>query len=363
MKWDIQSESYTYNFLPEFIFEINGCHLGDFSKLKNLQAPKYLQFRNFFEAKLEKCFIVPANTFDNVKGDFPIGFKLWNTGVKERFQQFFADVYDNKGIYIGKKNLLPYDNIKSINDWVKTFRFSKSEIGSIATITGVGSDFQHNNTVCIEKSYKKVAADNHHWQITKNNLIQSAIYLTIRKIIPATWLNDRDLFLYPNDGWQSDIEFQNDCLAFTLFSNDIQSKFGVNNWIPFTEQEVNAREKFESNFMSRFIQGKLKTPTHTDLFNNQPQRTTPFEFSATATEGFDAGRNLWKYYHSKPDCNVNASLYDIREYFQGRNDKGKMNNKSNDEAYMKLIGNLREKLKLLAEKIAPKVYAYGFLKE
>ncbi|MDR1553798.1 MAG: hypothetical protein LBS69_10105, partial [Prevotellaceae bacterium] len=70
-----------------------------------------------------------------------------------------------------------------------------------------------------------------------------------------------------------------------------------------------------------------------------------------------------KYYFKQPKVNVNASLYDIREYFQGRNDKGKMNNRSEDEKYNELIGNLRNKLKILAEKIVPKVYEYGFLKE
>ena len=63
-----------------------------------------------------------------------------------------------------------------------------------------------------------------------------------------------------------------------------------------------------------------------------------------------------------PYPSVNASLYDIREYFQGRNDKGKMNNKSDDAEYMELIKDLRESLKLLAKKIEPKVYEYGFLK-
>jgi hypothetical protein len=58
---------------------------------------------------------------------------------------------------------------------------------------------------------------------------------------------------------------------------------------------------------------------------------------------------------------VNASLYDIREHFQGRNEKGKMNNKSADETYNRLIGVLREKLKILAKKLEPKVYEYGFL--
>jgi hypothetical protein len=62
--------------------------------------------------------------------------------------------------------------------------------------------------------------------------------------------------------------------------------------------------------------------------------------------------------------NVNASLYDIREHFQGRNDQGRMNSRSaDDKKYTELIGCLRDKLGILAEKITPKVYEYGFLKE
>ena len=69
------------------------------------------------------------------------------------------------------------------------------------------------------------------------------------------------------------------------------------------------------------------------------------------------------YYHSHKSVNVNASLYEIREYFQGRSDKGIMNSKSTDEKYAKLIGNLREKLNLLAEKVTPKIYEHEFLKK
>jgi hypothetical protein len=59
---------------------------------------------------------------------------------------------------------------------------------------------------------------------------------------------------------------------------------------------------------------------------------------------------------------VNASLYDIREHFQGRNEKGKMNNTSTDQKYNELIENLRLALKILTQKIEPKVYEYEFLK-
>jgi hypothetical protein len=90
-------------------------------------------------------------------------------------------------------------------------------------------------------------------------------------------------------------------------------------------------------------------------------------FSAEAQAVLDSGLKLWRYYHAKTKGNktvsVNASLYDIREYFQGRNDKGTMNTKSADKTYTQLLGALREALKALTQKIQPKVYEYGFLKE
>ena len=129
------------------------------------------------------------------------------------------------------------------------------------------------------------------------------------------------------------------------------------------EHEINARDKFDSHFMVSFISGKLIQNRYSGLFEQEEEVFIKREFSQEAKKVFDAGRELWKYYHEQPKCNVNASLYDIREHFQGRNDKGKMNAKSDDEKYNELIGNLRVELKVLAEKIEPKIYEYGFLKE
>ena len=328
-----------------------------------------------------KIFLTPADTYDNVKGQFPIGFFIWNSNENETFTHTSADIYDKNGIFIGTKEIWAYENVKLINDWVKTFRYAKLVPQSIATITGVGSDFQHNNTVCVEEPYKKVAADNHNWQITRNNLIESSIYFAVRKAIGPTWLNDRDLFLYPNNKWQIDLEFQNNSLTFNIFNSIISTKFGINHWIPFTEQEVNAKEKFASNFMTNFINGKLKIeePSENTLFENENSGgiydNQPRQFSAEATAVFDAGRELWKYYHAQKfpssggvsegrgGYNVNASLYDIREYFQGRNEKGRMNSRSEDETYTELLSDLRSNLKILADVIKPKIYEYGFLKE
>jgi len=99
------------------------------------------------------------------------------------------------------------------------------------------------------------------------------------------------------------------------------------------------------------------------------------EFSPQAQAVFEAGRELWQYYFeikSTPSSlrdatpqegNLgNPSLYDIKAYFQGQNDDGRMNNKSYDEKYNFLIANLRQGLEVLSFKIQPKVYEFGFLR-
>ena len=107
------------------------------------------------------------------------------------------------------------------------------------------------------------------------------IYLTARHIITPTWLNDRDQFLYPNNKWESDKEFQNDCLAFALFhgQNKISAEKSTNHWIPFTENEVDAKDKFESHFMTKFIKGKIEIKGNGTLLETQKNRTTALKFS------------------------------------------------------------------------------------
>ncbi|PLB87072.1 hypothetical protein C0T31_02195 [Dysgonamonadaceae bacterium] len=354
-------------FLYRIYKEINGCKIGIFSKLKLLNAPDFETMRLTFQAKLEKLFIVPAYTFDNVKGKFPIGFQFYDTSKKEIFHSILADVYDEDKNMIKTKWFSNYNNAKFLNKWLISYKY---KYDPIAKLIYNSNDFQHQNRIRITNFETTVLGGDGKFNIDKSNLLISGIYFSVRHCIEPTWLNDRDQFLYPNDGWETDTEFQNDCLAFALFhsQNRITSREGINHWIPFTEQEVNAREKFESNFMTNFLKGKPKLPqksfyTLPILFESEESyNRAPIKFSEEATAVFDAGRELWKYYHQQPDCNVNASLYDIREYFQGRNEKGKMNNRSEDETYMQLIGNLREKLRQLSKKIEPKVYEYGFLK-
>lgn len=362
-------------FFTRIYHEIQGCILGEFSTLKILQAANFRDFRNDFKATIKKSFFVPGNTFDNVKGDFPIGFFVWNLTEQRVFAETISDIYDENGTFLGEKKILSYDQSVLLNKWIDEFKPMKNVENSIATMIGVASDFQNQRLTRIELPYMKVPADNHNWQIISSNLIPSAIYLAVRWCMDSTWLNDRDQFLYPNDGWKKDFEFQSNCLIYTLFhgQNHISAEHGVNNWIPFTEGEVGCKNAFKSRFMSDFIAGKIK---RTDAPSTQEiqsgfealkpvTETSKFEkvvFTEESQDVYNAGLNLWKYYHKQKNANPDASFYDIRKHFQGMNEKGNMNPNSEDERYTALIKNLRGKMKILADKIAEKVYEYGFLK-
>jgi hypothetical protein len=347
-------------FMAKIYDKIPDSKLALFSKVKFIQGTNFEKFRDFFLAKYEKGFIVRADTFDNVKGNFPIAFTIWDLEQKEKIKKVKCDIIENNGKKAGKKSFYG-DLPPSINKWIKLVDNKNGE-KNIGFMGNPSPDFQHNSQLYL--SAKKGIEHFNFYAFTKNNIIEGSIYFTVRRVISATWLNDRDQFLCPNKKWKKDKEFQNDCLAFALLDgqNRITTEEGTNNWIPFKEQEVNSREKFDSNFMTDFILGKIKKENANELFDKMT-KNEPLLFSEEAKTVFDAGRELWKYYHKQPKINVNGSLYDIRSHFQGRNAKGRMNSKSDDKTYMELIGNLRNSLKILAKKIEPKIYEYGFLKE
>ena len=373
-------------FLARIYYEIPNCKIGEFSTLKILQSQNFADFRNEYLAKLEKIFIVPADTFDNVKGQFPIGFKIWDTAKEEIFKEIQADVYDKDSILQGKKHFFNIPKNKVILNWMQQF-YDKNN-PRIAYMVRGASDFQNNQIVFITLSPSKAVVNHSQTHdITVNNLIPNCIFFTARRVIEHTWCNNQDQFLYPKDGWQEDKNFQTNCLTYTLFANKNNISVSqytnnkektpaealLNHWIPFTEQEVNAPACFTSHFMTDFIAGKLHTQTlkEQNLFTLSGQEnpysanpyipTQPLQFTPEAKSVFQAGKALWQYYFTQPNPNPNASLYDIREHFQGRNDKGKMNNKSEDETYNRLIAKLRQALATLAQAIEPKVYEYGFL--
>jgi len=356
------------NFFIRIYSEISDVFLASFSTLKYLNSQNFIKFRQVFHAEYKAGFMCPANSFDNVNGNFPIGFLIWCLSIKQPITKITTDILsynENLSQFIeqGKKSFYATNTKTFIIDWLRTYFDNVSPILGYMRIQGV--DFQQNSTIFItSKPSDADIRESKVAKITYKNILEMAIYFAVRHNIEHTWINHNDQFLYPKEKYKDDTEFIYNCLAFSLFDskNIIQSKNGVNHWIPFTEIEVNSKDNFESHFMYDYINGKIDTTEKDDLFKYNKKKKA-IKFSDEAKAVFKAGKKLWKYYHSQPSCNVNASLYDIREFFQGRDVSGKMNSKSGDDTYNSLIGDLRAALKTLALKIQPKVYEYGFLLE
>lgn len=356
--------------------EIPHCILASFSTLKYINSSNFIKFREIFKAKFLKGFICPAYTFDNVKGNFPIGFLIWNLAQSQAIEKITLDIFNENGASLGKKKFYTtLDKKENINKWVKRYDDKKNlKIGLLDTR---GNDFQNQQYINIKSQNFIITAHSTGFYLTHHNLIPMAIYFSVRHCIKATWINDRDQFLAPNKKWEKDAEFQNNCLVFMLFhgQNRITCKEGTNHFIPFSEEEIGAQEAFKSHFMQDFLQGKIKqdfkSTDSKSLFNDELESTfiptKPLEFSDEAKEVLQVAKELFKHYHKQTrdskDYNPNAALYDIKAHFQGFNDKGKMNppQKAQDEAYKERLSALNYALKNLAKKIEVKVYEYAFL--
>ncbi len=378
-------------FFARIYDEIPTCILAEFSKLKILQGTAFQDFRKFFRAKLGRNFCVPAYTFDNVKGKFPIGFFIWHTDQEEVFTKTVTDIYDAEGAFLLQK-VISNESATAITKWIAPLMQIDKE--PVIGYTGnTGPDFQHNQYLYLSatQTLLKSGRPNNEtkYAITGKSLVPASIYFAVRLHQPATWLNDRDQFLYPTDGWQTDWEFQADCLVFTLFhgQNRISTAQGENHWIPFREEEIGAQERFASHFMSELLHKPLIVPSvgvshEPSLFDADnsmrkagetsayPVMPTPLEaMSSEAHAVYEAGRELWRYYHAQPVARQcpDASFYDIRLHFQGtkvtKSGKQQMNPDSPDAEYTRLIASLRQAQKALAAHIAPKVYQHGFLKQ
>ncbi|GAA8605383.1 hypothetical protein HpBT308_14610 [Helicobacter pylori] len=357
-------------FFMRIYMELDGCIMASFSKLKYLNSSNFKKFREVFKAKFLEGFMVPADSFDNVKGQFPIGFLVWDTATPplKPTNAINLEVFDSLGEFLGYKNIVN-ENVKNIHMWLKQKeKIENMEIlGYIDTPT---PDFQGSPSVAIINNKNSSKRHSVYFAIASSNILFGSVFFSIRHCIKATWQNDRDQFYAPyDDAFQDDSEFKNNCLIFMLFHTQnritITITQGINHFIPFSETEVNAKERYSSYALLGFLKGGIKEEGDS-LFLNAKKENKPLEFSLCASKVFDAGREIYRHYHTQDftnrHYNANASLYDIKEFFQGRNAQGKLNlpTKAKDGYYKQLYANLQDALKDLAK---PKVYEYGFLRE
>ncbi len=354
--------------------EIPSAIVAMFSTLKYINAPNFEKFRSIWSAEYLGGFIVHSKAFDGLNGDFPIGFLVWKTNqnIILNITQIATEVLDKNVIAIGEKNFYNFPNSIFLNAWLPRLKTNCSNIplknavsprqgkakvtlwneDAIGYLLSNGNDVQHaaQQTAILSSIYNTGGG----FYITSINIWQAAIIFSIRRLVKPTWLNDRDQFLQPSAPLTD--EFKNDCLVWMLFNgsnltasaNDLEwngKKWSiVNHFIPYTETEVGAPDRFESDFMVQYMADKT--------------------FSAEANEVLAAGKTLWQAYFAHTDVRAvrdaymlnraDVGWYQIRKALQARNSSGDfppVSFKPFENAY-----------KILSEKLQPLVYELGFLK-
>lgn len=364
-------------FVARVAQEIPNATLAMFSTLKYVNAPTLATFRHAWNAIYVGGFVVHNQAFDGLSGKFPIGFLIWQTNqkLKTPISEIVAEVLDKEAQAIGEKTFFNTPNDQCLSEWfvrpktnqvaviplknavtpataTKDLRGTKWADDAIAYMLCGGNDLQHaeQQTVIFSSGYSSARG----FFVTAENLWQVAIVFAVRRLIRPTWLNDRDQFLQPTEPLTD--EFKDDCLMWMLFNrcnrtasaNNLEwngKKWSiVNHFIPFTEEEVGAPDRFESDFMVQYLADKT--------------------LSAEADAVRLAGRELWRAYFAETDVRTvrdelklnrpDVGWYQIRNALIARNASG-------DGAPISFSA-FESAYQALTEKLKPQVYTLGFLR-
>jgi hypothetical protein len=375
-EWGYSSKELFVQFLVRISKEIPNATVAIFSKMKYINAPNFEKFRAKWNSQFLGGFVVHSKAFDGLKGDFPIGFLIWQTNQNSKapISEISVDVLDKKANPIGQKKFYNLPNKKFLNIWIdkpntneelalplsnaitisNNPRLKKSCDKMIGYFYASNNDLQHAGQETLISSSIFTGGNGGGLYVTPENLWQVAVVYSVRRLIKQTWLNDRDQFLIPTE--QLTTEFKNDCLIWMLFNgsnltasaNDLEwndKKWSiVNHFIPFSEEEVGASDRFESDFMVQYLKDK--------------------KLSKEAKQVLEEGEKLWKSYFQHTDVRAvrdelklnrpDVGWYQIRNALKKRNESGDfipVSFKPFEESY-----------KTLTEKLQPLVYEYGFLK-
>ncbi|MEE1291128.1 MAG: hypothetical protein UHW86_08875 [Spirochaetota bacterium] len=363
-------------FIARISKELPNVTLAMFSTLKYINAPNFEDFRKQWNAKYLDGFVVHSKAFDGLKGDFPIGFLIWQTNNFENAQktpitEISCEVLDKNANPIGEKKFYNLPAETYLTKWIKRPKANGEDVVALKnalTVSGVAkwSDNAIGSFLCDSNDLQNAGQATALFSstckighkgtcfVTPENLWQVAVVFTVRQIVRHFWKNHNDQFLIPNK--KLDKLFINDCLIWTLFAgkNLTASADGLiydnheysitNHFIPFTETEVNASERFESDFMTEYMADKV--------------------FSQEALAVLDEGKKIYQEYfaHSfnykiREEYKLNRSdvgWYQIRMALKALNESG--------ECIPVCFTPFEQAYKNLSEKLLPQVWEYGFLK-
>jgi len=356
-------------FLIRIRQEIPGATLAMFSTLKYVNAANFEAFRRVWEAKYLGGFVVHSRAFE-LKGEFPIGFLIWDQSKKGLIGDITANALDRTGTLIDEKTFAVHPASSFLNAWIIAPK-ARGELalplsnaltpsrnprkklwceGALGYLFAGNNDLQNASTGTVLTSSIYTGRNGGGTYVTPENLWQAGIVFSVRRLIKPTWLNDRDQFLRPSKPLTD--EFKSDCLVWMLFNGSNLTAGTdsihwngrdwslVNHFIPFSEAEVGAKGRFESNFMVRHVKG--------------------MSFSPEGRAVLKEGRKLWTRFHA---TSFPRKIRD--EYKLGRSDAGWYQIRRALAAYgdteLNDLDPFKAAYAALTAKLRPQVYTLGFL--
>lgn len=364
-------------FVARIAKEIPTVTLAMFSTLKYINAPNFEKFRVAWNAKYQGGFIVHSQAFDGLSGNFPIGFLLWQTrnaadSKRAPIQEITAEVLNKKAEAIGDKTFYNLPKNSHLNTWIARLKTDGVNVplknaihpqtgkAKVSTWVSGAIGYLYCNSNDLQNSgqqtalFSSVSSGGNGFYVIPANLWQIAVIFAARLLVKHSWVNHNDQFLQPNAALPD--RYKTDCLIWMLFhgknltasANDLEwngKKWSiVNHFIPFTEAEVDASDRFESDFMAQYLADK------------------PLSTEAQAV--LDAGRVLWQSYFAHTDVRTVRDQYKLNRpdvgWYQVRNALA-ARNASGDTAPVN-FGPFEQAYQLLSDKLRPQVFTLGFLR-
>jgi hypothetical protein len=287
------------------------------------------------------------------------------------------DVFDSSVHKIGQKTVASIPKEQFLSNWIDRPRTSsvfppfKSAInvatgnkdtrdrvaeGFIGSLDCAGNDPQNSNRVGV---YSGPFATAGALSITPENFEKAMVVHAVRRIVPNTWVNDRDQFLQPRQELAR--EFIDDCVVWGLFANSNQTSSlkdvrhkdiiyqVVNQFFPF-RKEVISKWKIDDRDIALGIATSPERYVASWLIDGN--------LSEDATALISAGRAVYKVYFENL-THLRTPMYKIDTWDAGwwqiRNSLYDMSLATSE---LSEVSRLR---KLLEKKLLLQIYHYGFI--
>jgi hypothetical protein len=369
----------------QFMFRIahelpKNTYLGMFSKLKYLNAPDSIEYRDkFFNYKYEKGFLFKSTTFHGVKGKYPIGFLIWNLSKKRQTEVVEIDIANENAKTIGVKHLQLISKGNVLNNWFARPQNSNEYIlpplsngiaiknentdirhrarpDFLASICSNGNDFQHAKYVVMLSSPNASAGA---FTVIKDNFEKALTLHAVKKIPKQTWLNDRNQFLVPHT--EPTREFLNDCVVWSLFSLSNETTALKNIWylgniyqiknhfFPFLLEEIKHWEVKDPDFRLQIVKEENRFVA---------EWLTKNDLSVDAKQVIEKAKLVYKFFYANLNqMATNAWKIDTWDagWYQIRRCLTEHNLAANE------IKELNKANEQLANKILPLIEEFGFL--